>query len=76
MLYAKAVCPHCGNEITVNNARETQKCCYCRRLLSVSICRGKGRKVKCEVEPKDFSDDQKFNCNENGHHEWKDVEND
>lgn len=58
MLFCSTECPHCGNEITVNNARETQKCLWCRRLISVKIQRKK-KKIRCEVEPIDFPENQK-----------------
>lgn len=54
MLYYKTECPHCGNEITVNNGKETQKCRWCRRIISVKIEKIKKKRFKCEVEPIDF----------------------
>lgn len=61
MLYNKVDCPHCGNEIVVTSEREEQKCCYCRRLISVKFekKRRKGKKVNCTVEPIDFPQDSK-----------------
>lgn len=59
MLYHKVECPHCGNEITVTNAKEIQKCCWCRRLISVKLGRNKRNKVFCNVEPMDFPEDSK-----------------
>lgn len=55
MLYQKVDCPHCGNEITVSNLKETQKCQWCRRLVSVKLER-KGKKIKCDVEAIDFAE--------------------
>lgn len=67
MLHYKAECPHCGNEITVNNVREIQKCCWCRRLISVKLERTRKRKFRCEVNPIDFPENQKKNYSD-----WKD----
>ena len=53
MLYYKTDCPHCGNEITVRNEKEPQKCRWCRRLVSAKF-RRQGKKVLCEVERVDF----------------------
>ena len=54
MLRHKVDCPHCGNEITVFSNNETQKCHWCKRLVSVKFEKGKGKKFRCEVEPIDF----------------------
>lgn len=54
MLFCKVDCPHCGNEISVTNAKPEQKCQFCRRIVKVTIWR-KGRKVNCEVEAVDFN---------------------
>jgi hypothetical protein len=54
MLYRKVDCPHCGNEIVVNNGSESQKCQWCRRLVGIKFERLKGKKFKCEVEAIDF----------------------
>lgn len=61
MLYQKVECPHCGNEITVNDTRSEDKCRWCRRLISVKFLRNKNKKRKfiCEVEPLDFPDEFK-----------------
>jgi hypothetical protein len=69
MLFCRTECPHCGNDITVNNAKEVQKCCWCRRLVSVKIERKK-KKVRCEVEAIDFPEDQKKDYSR-----WKDEGN-
>ena len=70
MLYCRIECPHCGNEITVNNAREIQKCCWCRRLISVNLRRENGKKVRCEVEPTDFPKNQ--DNQKQSYSRWKD----
>lgn len=56
MLYKDVECPHCGNEVTVSNQSDVQKCCWCRRLISVKFGRsGKGkRKIVCKVDAMDF----------------------
>lgn len=59
MLYYKTECPHCGNEITVNDARKEDKCRWCRRLISVSLKRTRRNKIDCKVEPIDFPEDSK-----------------
>lgn len=59
MLYHRTECPHCGNEITVNEAKETLKCRWCRRLVSVKFERGKGKKFNCIVKPMDFPENSK-----------------
>lgn len=71
MLYHKTECPHCGNEITVNNGKRTQKCRWCRRLISVNLYRVK-RKIRCEVEPMDFPEDQDFT--KQSYSKWKDED--
>lgn len=53
MLYHRTECPHCGNEITVRNENENQKCRWCKRLVSAKFSR-RGKKVLCEVEAVDF----------------------
>lgn len=72
MLYCNVECPHCGNEITVNNAKRTQKCCWCRRLVWVDIQRVSRKKVKCEVQPMDFPEDQDFR--KQSYSRWKDED--
>lgn len=59
MLYHRVDCPHCGNEVAVNEAKDTIKCKWCRRLISIKFERGKGKKVTCIVEPLDFPEDSK-----------------
>lgn len=59
MLYCRTECPHCGNEITVNNTREIQKCRWCRRSISVKLGRTSKKKIWCEVKPMDFTENQK-----------------
>lgn len=59
MLRQKVECPHCGNEIVVNEMREREKCHWCRRLLSVKFEKSKGKRFDCIVEPIDFPDDSK-----------------
>ena len=61
MLYHKVECPHCGNEINVNDSREVHKCRWCRRLVSAKFERTNGKKFKCEVEAMDFPEEQKRN---------------
>lgn len=73
MLHYATECPHCGNEITVNNARETQKCCWCRRIISVKLERTKNKKIRCEVEPVDFTpENQSPNYKKQSYSRWKD----
>lgn len=72
MLHHKVDCPHCGNEITVNNMRETQKCCWCRRLISVKLERVNKKKIRCEVEPVDFPEEQ--DSRKQSYSRWKDDE--
>lgn len=59
MYYSKVDCPHCGNEIIVNNAREFAKCNWCRRAVKVKFI-GSGKKAKVIVKDADFPDEQKF----------------
>lgn len=58
-LYSMVECPHCGNEILVNSERETTKCSWCRRIVSVKFIGNtkKGKKAKAEVKAIDFSED-------------------
>lgn len=72
MLYRKVECPTCGNEIVVNSGSETQKCQWCRRLVSVKFKRNKpkSRKLNCEVEAMDFPEPQK----EKSYSNWKDKD--
>lgn len=60
MLYRKVECPTCGNEIVVNGGSQVQKCCYCRRLMTVKFYRRKpkSKKLICEVEAMDFPEPQ------------------
>ena len=60
MLFHKTECPHCGNDVTVNDSKDVHKCRWCRRLISVKFERGKGKRYKCEVEPMDFNDNESF----------------
>lgn len=69
MLHYTTECPHCGNAITVNDARKEQKCCWCRRLISVKLERVNKKKIKCEVEPIDFPEEQK-----KSYSRWKDED--
>lgn len=69
MVFHKTECPHCGNEITVHNGKETQKCCWCRRLMSVKIQKTGKKKFRCEVEAIDFPEEQKKNYSK-----WKDED--
>lgn len=59
MLRQKVECPHCGNDIVVNDMREREKCHWCKRLLSVRFEKGKGKRFTCEVEPLDFPEGSK-----------------
>ena len=74
MLCRRIECQHCGNEVTVNNARETQKCCWCRRLLYVKLERTSKKKIRCEVEPMDFPKDQKQDYRKQNYSKWKDED--
>ena len=74
MLYRRVECPHCGNAVTVNNARETQKCCWCRRLLSVKLEKTSKKKIRCEVEPVDFPEGQKQDYRKQNYSKWKDED--
>ena len=56
MLHRKVECPHCGNEIIVNNAREFAKCNWCRRVVKVKFT-GSGKKAKVIVKDADFLDE-------------------
>jgi hypothetical protein len=69
MLHYRTECPHCGNEITVSNEKGVQKCRWCRRLISVKLERTKKRKIRCEVEPMDFPEEQK-----KSHSRWKEED--
>ena len=53
MAYGKVNCPHCGNEITVRNVEEEQKCFFCKRKLAVEYSR-RGKKHYFEVSPIDY----------------------
>ena len=72
MLYHKTECPHCGNEITVNNSKEMQKCRWCRRPISVTLYRTNKKKIRCEVEPMDFPEGQDFR--KQSYSRWKDED--
>lgn len=77
MLHYRTECPHCGNEITVNNARRTQKCCWCRRLISVNLEKTSKRKIRCEVEPMDFPEKENYqnqDYRKQSYSRWKDEE--
>lgn len=69
IIYHATECPHCGNEITVNNAKEIQKCLWCRRPISVKLERISRKKVRCKVEAVDFCEEQKQNFSK-----WKGEE--
>lgn len=74
MIYRKVECPCCGNEIIVNSGSEAQKCCWCRRLVSVRFKKKpKGKKFNCEVEVMDFptNKDQKTTYSKT-YSNWKD----
>lgn len=58
-MFYEAECPHCGNEITVNNFKDNQKCRWCRRPISVKLERISKKKIRCEVKPMDFPEEQK-----------------
>ena len=53
MIYRQIICPHCGNETTVKNISEGQKCKWCRRLILAKFTR-KGKKWHCEAEAINF----------------------
>lgn len=54
MVYREAVCPHCGNETTIKNVPEGQKCKWCRRLIKAKFTRRKNGKWLFDVEAIDF----------------------
>lgn len=58
MVYREAICPHCGNEVTVKNVKEGQKCKWCRRLIKAIFKRKKNGKWMLEVEPIYFESNQ------------------
>lgn len=58
MLHRKVECPHCGNEIIVNNAREFAKCNWCRRAVKVKFT-GYGKRAKVKVEAVDSFEEQR-----------------
>ena len=63
-------CPHCGNEIIVNNAKQTTKCRWCRRIVSVRFV-GNGKGAKVYVEAIDFQpSDPLYRSYDN----WKDED--
>jgi ribosomal protein S27E len=69
MFYGKVECPHCGNEITVNNEREIQKCCWCRRVLSVKFERFGKKKSRFNIKPMEFTEEEKKSYNK-----WKEED--
>lgn len=71
MLYRRVDCPHCGNEITVNNGRETTKCRWCRRLVQVRFT-GNGKRAKANVEAIDFPKEQQFDIRVRSYDDWRD----
>lgn len=73
MLYHRVDCPHCGNEITVNNLRESRKCNWCRRPISVKLEKV-GKKIRCEVEPLDFTDNEKQDHRTKSYSKWKEED--
>ena len=64
-MFYKAKCPHCGNEINIHDARNTRKCPWCKRVISVKFEKIKG-KTRCTVDSVDFSEEQM-----NNYHKWK-----
>lgn len=54
MLYRNVECPHCGNEISVSNTSNNQKCCWCRRLVSAKFVKVSKKRIVCNIEPVDF----------------------
>ena len=75
MIYRKIDCPCCGNEIIVNNGSETQKCCWCRRLISVKFKRRpRGKKLNCEAEVMDFPQPQPPFQRQKSYSKWKDKD--
>lgn len=59
MYYSKIECPHCGNEFTVNSGDKIQKCCWCKRMLSVQFKKISKKKQRFDVQPADFTEEQK-----------------
>lgn len=57
--YKEVECPHCGNEILVNNRKEILKCRWCRRIVKVKFV-GRGKKAKVNVEAIDFPKEELF----------------
>lgn len=74
MLYNTLTCPHCGNDTTVRSVEEPQKCRWCRRLLLVKVTKNKGKKLNWEIEPINFSENQKQDYRKRSYNEWKDEE--
>jgi len=70
MYYSKIECPNCGNEFTVNNARESMKCCWCKRLVSIKFERLGKRKHRFIVEPMEFSEEEKKDF----HKKWEEKD--
>jgi hypothetical protein len=70
MYYSKVECPHCGNELVISNAKEVQKCCWCKRLISIKFKWLSKKKQIFTVEPMDFSEVQKKEY----YNKWKDED--
>lgn len=73
MIYRRVECPHCGNDIGVSDAKETHKCRWCRRLISVKFI-GKGKKARCEVEATDFPEENVQNKKIKNYSKWKEED--
>lgn len=58
MVYRNVECPHCGNDISVKNIQEDQKCKWCRRLVKAKFTRRKNGRFIVEVEPVEFKINQ------------------
>lgn len=60
MLQYEIVCPHCGNEISVNrNTWKCIKCCYCKCFVEINIS-GNGKKTKIEANATSFDNYKKL----------------
>lgn len=67
-------CPHCGNEMIVSDLKDTVKCCWCKRLMSVRFA-GKGKKASVIVEAIDFPTKRETPFNEfKSYDSWKDED--
>ena len=68
----KVDCPHCGNEMVVSNYKDTAKCYWCKRLMSVKFD-GNGKKAKITVEAIDFPPKER-SIDERSYDSWKEED--